>query len=495
VYVAIAIVAALPWFAWRHTYFVADDWMVLARYLSFSWFDVPSWFVTVRQDWYRPLFEVAVAAGWRVLGLQPAGYHLAALAIYMAVCTLVGMLGEALTGRRLVGALATAAFALFHFHAEPVLWLAAGSDVLAAFFALASLLAYLTYRRGGRRRIYVAALIAFAAALGSKESVVLFGVAIVAYDLLLGPRPIQRGVTARWVPFLGVGGIAIAWRLAVGNPYPLDITPALLVKNAGHYAVMLLLAAPIDFDLLTLVRSPSHAPLLPSASTLASAAALVLLGGAWMVKRGWQSPASSTRALAFAALFTGAALAPVLPIVAERTAFLPSVGVAWVLAIVASGALDAGRRERSSTTDVGTRWLVVGAIVAFGAANCAAALHRGRQWQRAGAISESVMAQLVREMGRSGPDDPLPAVPPDAPVWVLNVPDHVGFAWAFRNAFHPDRPAASEVLGLGRRVQAALDVDVGANPPAAARAALGVPDRAVVFWYEGGSLKRLEAGP
>jgi hypothetical protein len=226
-----------------------------------------------------------------------------------------------------------------------------------------------------------------------------------------------------------------------------------------------------------------------------------VFGGVWVWKSGWRGadhdPNRTWRALTFAALFAAVTLGPVLPIVSERTAFLASVAVAWALGIVAVGARDAALRgaPRRRGQIAGQRRgdednrrpartgalpvVVLGAVAVLASAHLLALAHRAAQWQAARDVSRTVMTQLETE---------VPALSPRSEVWVVDLPDHIGFAWAFRNAFHPDRAAASEVLGLGRRVRAVLDTDA-ARP--SGRAELGLRDIDVLYRFDGQALVRV----
>jgi hypothetical protein len=451
-YPVLGLAAAMLYLPLVGGYFIADDWMVLARNLDVPWRQVPSWFLAVRHDWYRPLFELLVAASWRQFGLHSIAYHLLCLVLFALAVMLVGLLGECLSGDRRIGLLATVLFALQGFHAEPVLWFAASSDLLVALFVLGSLAAYIRFRQTGRRRWLMVAVVAFLLALASKETAVVLPLAWLAYEALFG-RCAEDGRGRRWWPSvvaLAVAVLFFAWRLvAGGNPYPVRPTAGLLIRNLGHYFTLQVLAMPIDFDYTAPVSLWQAPRLLAVVTTLAALLALAIVGWLWLRWRLWRPDAAFDlgygrrwRTFAFAVAFALLALGPVLPIVAERTAFLSSAGVAWGLACLFVAAADGAVGRAPGTTDA-----VIVALALYVAAQATVLVYRASMWGQAGEISRTVFDQLDRE---------LPALPPQTPVTLWALPDNVAYAYVFRNTF----PYAGQVLGWRQPATAVLDTDV-----------------------------------
>ena len=91
-------------------------------------------------------------------------------------------------------------------------------DLVAAAFALPSLLAYLRYRQGGSAAIkwYVASVLLFLLAVAGKLSVATFPAVLLAHDLFIERRPLTRSLLDK-VPFLVVTGM-IALVVASAQP-------------------------------------------------------------------------------------------------------------------------------------------------------------------------------------------------------------------------------------------------------------------------------------
>lgn len=485
-YALLALAAGALFLPWIDGYFLADDWMILGRNLDVAWSEVPRWFLfVVRHDWYRPLYELLAMASWHGFGLSTTGYHLVQLGLYVAVVAMVGWLGERLAEDWRVGLVATAIFAVQGFHSEPVLWFAAASELLLAIAALFGLAGYISFRRTGRRRWLAAAALGYALALMSKETAVTLPLAWLAYEGLYGADAPSVRSRRRWWPVavaLAAGALFFIWRVEVGNPYPIKPTPSGLVRNVGHYVTLEVLATPIDFDYTARLSPWQPSRLLPISSTLLATAALAVVVVLWVRWGRWREQAATRRTVLFAATFAAVALAPVLPIVTERTAFLSSVGVAWALAGLFVGLLEVAQRHTAGAADV-----VAVALALYLAANASGLVYRCMWWGRAAETSRSVIGQLETQLAE---------LPPEADVWLVGVPDHRAYAYIFRNAF----PWARDVMGLRQSIRVVLDTELPAAAdgrmlrpqPGEWSSWLGVSPGAVVLWYGGGTLTRMQ---
>ncbi|MDQ3930698.1 MAG: hypothetical protein M3328_16325, partial [Chloroflexota bacterium] len=133
---------------------------------------------------YRPVGTLLTwQIGWQIWGFNPFPYHLQSLLIHAANALLVGIWLAAATRDRPTGWLAGALFGVFPLHLEAVAWLAAQWDELAVLFGLAGLLAFTRWwLSGGARKpaTYLIALVAYALAIFTKESMFSFIVIIAA---------------------------------------------------------------------------------------------------------------------------------------------------------------------------------------------------------------------------------------------------------------------------------------------------------------------------
>jgi tetratricopeptide (TPR) repeat protein len=136
--------------------------------------------------YYRPLVFLSFVLNHAAGGLRPFAYHLTNVLLHGLNTLLVFWLIARLTNRR-TGALAAALFAVHPVHAESVAFIAGRSDLLCACFLLLSVLAIVRSfeaRHGARAVWSVAGLLAYGAALLSKEMAIALPGVLIAYGLI-----------------------------------------------------------------------------------------------------------------------------------------------------------------------------------------------------------------------------------------------------------------------------------------------------------------------
>ena len=185
---------------------------------------------------YSPLHLFSYLLDYVLAGPNPFAFHLSSNVWGGLVAGFVFLSALALTGSHVVAIAAGALFVVHPAHVEAIAWISSRKDLVAAAFALPSLLAYLCYRRGGptARRWYIASLVLFLLAVAGKLSVATFPAVLLAYDLFVKKRPLSRSLWDK-VPFvLGAGLIALAVAAAqpsMGNQPNPYVFAAALVQN------------------------------------------------------------------------------------------------------------------------------------------------------------------------------------------------------------------------------------------------------------------------
>ena len=167
---ALAVTLAVYWPALGY-YLVNDDFGWLANGRDFSWARLVS--MTGRDHFYRPLVEIYFASLLRVCGMNAACLHAFSLLLHAINIFLVWMLARAWIPGPAAPVLAALVFAVMPVHSEPVMWVAAVTELLPTLFSLATVLAFLKFLRGGGRPAYVGSVVAFVCALGVHESTVM----------------------------------------------------------------------------------------------------------------------------------------------------------------------------------------------------------------------------------------------------------------------------------------------------------------------------------
>ncbi len=358
--VVVAIVAALSYANALANRFALDDVDVirtnpLVHHVAGVWqaFAHSYWPEATGAGQYRPLTMATFALDWAVSGGNAAWLHAANVLWHVAACLLVLRLLMEFTTRSaaLAGALV---FAVHPVHVEAVSNLVGRSDVTCAVFTLGAVLLH-------RRRLWLA-VPCYAAALFAKESGITFIGLAVASDLLLpgllgvlqsqAPRRLSSPRTwlpanmlARWPLYAGYAGVTAAYAallatlfhnmplVRVAEPWMHATTAQRLLTVARivpEYARLLLVPLQLHVDYMPrsieVVQDPSLGVFVGLAIVIA---ALVVTVRTW----------NRQPLVAFAILAFACTIAPVANVffasgvmLAERTLYLPSVGLAVLVA-------------------------------------------------------------------------------------------------------------------------------------------------------------------
>lgn len=308
---------------------------------------------------YRPLTVASFALNRAIAGAGPFGFHAVNVLLHAAVAALAWLAIRRMGthyGTALLGALL---FAVLPVHTEAVANVAGRAELLAALFVLG---AWLAHRRASESGTGVwrwgAAALYFAAIL-SKESAVLAPVVFLADDALR-VREGARGIRPRFLEY----GVALAAMLALRaaalgaeqvarDTIPLDnpaaaagawprVATAVWVQL--KYALLCVaprhLVSDYSFDAIPVARSLADARVVAGIGFVVALLAVL----AW----GWKRSRPIALAVAVWVVFflpTANVIFPTGTIMAERLAYLPSLGVC-----LAAGHLGAAFAAREGST-------------------------------------------------------------------------------------------------------------------------------------------------
>ena len=286
---------------------------------------------------YRPVVLVTYAANYALGGLQPVGYHLANLAIHLAVVALLGLLLGRLCRDARLGWWAALLYGLHPVHTQVVNYVSSRSESLAAAGVLAAL--YLGLAESGRSRLGPAA---YAAGLLAKSTAVVL-VPLVAVVRWGASR--RRCLTDLW-PYAAVTAAYVALIWADGFlPRSLgqDVRPwshhlITQTKALAHY--MHLVAMPVGLSVepaFHVSRSWLEPAAASSALFVLSLAGLALAG----LRRG---VAAGLGVLWFLASLAVPFAVPLNVLVNEHRLYLPAAGVALAVAWLMRSRYAARRR-------------------------------------------------------------------------------------------------------------------------------------------------------
>ncbi|HET8723554.1 MAG TPA: hypothetical protein VFM53_05060 [Anaeromyxobacteraceae bacterium] len=398
--------------------------------------------------YWRPL---PVATFWVAERVSPgpAAHHAASVLLHGLAAALLFLLlrgrlgtGPGAAGAAVAGALA---WALHPASVEAVAWVSGRYDLLAGLFAIAVLA--LPWRPGpGRGAAYG---LLFLGGLLSKEGFLALAPVVWVDDRAAGRS--WREAAPRWV---GVAAAVAVWanlRFLLGIA---AVQPAPIANLPGHY-----LSAVTEY----LVRAAAPLPLTVSHRFAAGGGAALAAGAVavvGLVVLGWRRRTLATPvALFLAGIFPAAMAAGRLGQAPDRYLFLPSIGLAWLLAAALAGVAArsrvAGRvalaavallvaAEGVATVRRLPDWVSDDAL--FAAAlrvdpqDPQGNLHFGLQAARAGRVDE---ARRLLERGRQG--DPGSARIAAALAWLhLRRGDATAALWESRRAVElaPGSPEA-----------------------------------------------------
>ncbi len=318
---------------------------------------------------YRPLLLTTFAWDHHWHGLNATwGWHLTSLFLHvLTAVVLFGVLrrlsekGAGEFGWPFWGALL---FAVHPIHSETVNYLSARSSLLATLCTLTAFYAYLRARSGGapavRRGWLVASAGAFVAGLLAKEIAIVFPAILLVYEGLLHGAAVRRAPRAaatRYVPFVFLGVLYLAWRKVVlgtatvavdlggqGDPFSgggRGFLPNLFTQAEVFFLYLRLLVWPAGL-------SVDHAvPIVEHMTDPLAWTALVAIATAVGALIFWRH---RRPLFVFGMIWFGVALAPTslipLNVVAnEHRLYLPTVGL-LIAAIGLSARSDFGVRRR-----------------------------------------------------------------------------------------------------------------------------------------------------
>lgn len=369
-------------FAMDDLYIIADNPLVRSPAGIWRAFAAPYWPPAFGGEMYRPVVTASFAID-RLLG-GPAWFHFVNLCWHAGVSVAVAALVRHWAGMT-AALVAGLLFAVHPVHVEAVANVVGRAELMAAGFSLLAVYAAV------ERHSVTWSAAALLLALLSKENAAVTP-ALIAWAWLLGvgrpPRAIQLAFAASWV-VLAAGYTFVRW--LVLHPYASWQAIAPVFQGASPSAVVLTaVAALTDTARLLLFPETLRADYSPQERTLVASlgdtrfllglavflAWAGLLAGAW--RRGRRVETLGLGWIAIAYLPVANLLFPTGVLVAERTLYLPSVGVVVAFA--------AWTQSWSSTTRV--LRFVVPALVLLGAIRTAA---RVPVWRDDIALTESIL--------------------------------------------------------------------------------------------------------
>lgn len=338
----------------------------------------------------RPLLMFSYWVNYQMSGHSTFGYHMVNLLIHFCNAALVGLVFRKLAGPGLAPLFAAAIFLLHPVQSESVAYIAGRSESLSGLFFLAAFVLFL-YRRRPEVSWAVAAgvLALFAAALASKEHVVVLPALLLLTDYFFNPGLSLEGARRNWriyAPMIlgALAGTALVLRRIGSSGGSAGLTVAgvtwrdyLFTQFRVFFRYLRLFVFPagqnIDYDF------PLSRSLAEHGAILGLIGLVALLGAAFFFRR--RFPLACYGMLVFFLLL--APTSSILPIkdpIAERRLYLPLIGLLLVV-------VDGVARLR-----VPRKSLLAGMAILTAAAG-AATFERSQVWNGPVALWEDTVAK------------------------------------------------------------------------------------------------------
>ena len=189
-------------------YFVANP-LVRNPSLKSAWSFVSELMPSTVGGYYQPLTMISLMLDYVIAtpGDDLRSFHRTSLALHVANTGLIIVLLYLLFGKIWVAAAVGLIFGVHPLTVEPIPWIGERKTLLAAFFTFLSLLFYLSYVRGGKRKFFLWSLGMYFLALLSKPT----STPLPVMMLLIDYWPLRRLKWSKvWekAPFFVVGGIS-----------------------------------------------------------------------------------------------------------------------------------------------------------------------------------------------------------------------------------------------------------------------------------------------
>jgi hypothetical protein len=327
---------------------------------------------------YRPLTSLAFALQWAVGGGRPFVFHLANVLLYVVVSLAVLWLAWLLLPPLGAG-LAASLFAAHPVHVEAVANVVGQGELWVNLFAIVAVAAFVRGRSeaGLAPDDRLAVYLFFALACLSKDNGLMLPGLLLAAEatVVRDPRPLGvriKSLLPFWVVVAGIGVLYLALRTLVTGTLAGDY-PHILIGTASYSErLFTMLRVALAWPRLLLWPAHLQADYGPrdfdrvSGFGSGQAAGLVLLVGLvaltlWTWRR--------RPVVAFGLLWFGVAIFPVSNLVlkagivlAERTLFLPSVGVMLALGAAGAAVAERGMVARRLVVAAGVLLMTLGIV-------------------------------------------------------------------------------------------------------------------------------------
>lgn len=322
---------------------------------------------------FLPVTTLFHAVAYRVSGLNPVGYHVLNLSLYMLdIVLLYAFLTKAFRDS-LAASFSTLAFAVLPFHVESVTWVSATKDVLSFAFLMGSFLLYMRYTAStrGKALFYVLSLALFSLGMLSKTFAVTLPFLLILYDLSFTERGLK---IADKVPYLVLGALLSLLYVKTNREYAETVY---LTTGIGPYRLFLTIASVLTEYLWMLVYplnlnafyyyTPEDIPSsvfrpLTLLSVIIVLSVIVAAVAAFFKR---QKTLSFSVLWFFVAFLPAMNLIPSSTLKADRYLFIPSVGFSMLIGWAVAKSSRVGPAVKKAVLFIFGAWVIFMSVLTF----------------------------------------------------------------------------------------------------------------------------------
>ncbi len=199
----LAVVGLVTYYDASRIGLVNNDWYYMEQVVRRNLADYLAYYFDPRlqSGWYRPGFGLLYLVVYALFGASTAAHHWAHVVLHIANALFLFALIRRFTRAWRVALIAPLVYVGLPVYSKAVYWISV-PDPLAVFISFIALWFWVDYLETEKARDYVAAFIAFAAALISKETSIVVPAIFLLMDRLLVCRVITlRALILRYAPF------------------------------------------------------------------------------------------------------------------------------------------------------------------------------------------------------------------------------------------------------------------------------------------------------
>lgn len=423
-YLFFMTLAALIPFA--NNFFIADDFTWLRWAASSVVTDIPNYFVSSQDFFYRPLMKTIMFFLYMLFSFQPQGYYVFIYLLHFAVVFGVYILSLQVGKNKFAAFASAVLFMLLASHFENIFWISTMHILLCAVFIIYSLISYIRYKNTKSIFSLILSIALAVFAFLSYELAVIMPVLIFAVEVLLYKSKISRGVVIKLLPFALLVVLYFAVRTAAqaftgGGDYSYNlgkIVPNFVGNTFGY--VSLFFAGPEALHLYNFLR----ASLRENMVYFIVIFALILIVLYFVLKnyrKGiWRFVKDKDNTIIFfGAVFGFIALLPYYGLgnIAPRYSYLASAGFSIALTALTIKIIFKFVQNRM----IGYAIFVL-LLLAFSLYQRQSLFAENKNWVKAGDYTENVLTEFRTF---------YEYLTPDARVYLINVPTKFGNAWVY----------------------------------------------------------------